>query len=155
MGAKRTLDQIDLDIVVKLAAGRRVAEIATELNISRQAVYKRLDKPGMEKLVESEQMRSLQFSLKEMQAQIGASLKVLVDIRDDDTLDPRVRAQSARTILEMASTKELTAPQASSEEGTEYGRAIIGPDGVPRVKVGGRVKELPAPIEAEYVEVKS
>jgi DNA-binding Lrp family transcriptional regulator len=155
MGRKKGLDDKDMKLALMLAQGCRVSEIAVELGISTPAVYKRLSNGEIHTLVEELKLRGLSVALSLLQSEVGASVRKLVDIRDGAGVPVAIQRLAAKDILEMASVKDLTAPQSNPDDVSEYERATIGPDGVPRVKVGGRVKELPAPIEAEYAEVKS
>jgi DNA-binding Lrp family transcriptional regulator len=149
------IDDTDVQIAIGLAARSPVEAIAARLGVTRGAVYKRMARREFEQLREKAQMSVLGEALRCIQGEIGNTVLFLVAVRDNTAVEDRDRIRAAIALLDFASTKELTSPKTNPDEGQEYERCVVGPDGVARVLLpSGRTKVVePAAVEAEFREL--
>jgi hypothetical protein len=75
-------------------------------------------------------------------ATIEGMRRVLEIVVTDALAQDNSHGRGRVLIAAVGTAAKLLEMQAEPVEGQDYERAIIGPDGVARVKIGGRVKEL-------------
>lgn len=92
--------RLDPQVIVALAAGTEIAQIAKELPVSERTIYRRLRDPDFRRRVSQFRDRMTFEAAGRLAAATGAAVETLTALLADS--EPRVRLCAAKTILEQA-----------------------------------------------------
>ena len=146
--AKKVNDRY-AEIVRLKILGMKNADIARLLNCSNQNVHDVLQMP-----VVREQLAMLQENrnkktitiMDTFKEQAGANVDVLIELRDDDNMDPRVRASIAQDMLDRAGYGKVQMKQVTHEHKGQISSLIQ--------RVKERTRDFEEADDAEYDEIE-
>ena len=98
MGGRNISDE---KMIPALLSSRDIATASSQLGISRQAIYNRLQQPLFRKKLQTERQAMFQVASNQLTDKMGAAIETLSDVMKDVNISARTRIKAAQVILDI------------------------------------------------------
>lgn len=98
MGGRKISDE---KMITALLSSRDIATASSQLGISRQAIYNRLQQPLFRKKLQTERQAMFQVASNQLTDKMSAAIETLSDVMQDVNISARTRIRAAQIILDI------------------------------------------------------